>query len=191
MFQCCYCVYDATFVQRYRGYFGVNQVGSSFKEGFEVGTDLPPGDPAIKSGFPITEDNVWPQPDENMDAEPFNKFRRTMEHYHLLLYKVALDLLRLISVGLGLQEHYFDSMYAPSHLSTLRLINYPTHNFEIPSDAYSPEDGKLLSTAAHRDSTTLTLLTTFDYEGLQVSILCCMPACSVIMNSCIEVGHLL
>lgn len=146
----------------------MNQVGSSFKEGYEIGSDLPPGHPDIQTGFPVTENNTWPQPDENENVEPFDKFRKTMEHYYSLLHQVALDLLRFVCMGLGLNKHYFDSVYTPKHLSTFRLINYPVHSFEIPKDAYSPDDGKLLSTAAHKDSTTLTLLTTFDYEGLQV-----------------------
>ena len=85
-----------------------------------------------------------------------------------MLHAVALDLMRLLALGLGVHENYFDPLFVPKSLSTLRLINYPVHNFEIPSDAYSPDDGVLLSTAAHRDSTMLTLLNTFDYEGLQV-----------------------
>ena len=48
----CMCVY-VCMLQRYRGYFGVNRVGSSFKEGFEMGLDLPEGDPDIQSGFPL------------------------------------------------------------------------------------------------------------------------------------------
>ena len=163
----CVCVY-VCILQRYRGYFGVNRVGSSFKEGFEMGLDLPEGDPDIQSGFPLTESNSWLRPDDDQDTQPFDRFRETMERYYSLLYGVALDLLRLIAKGLGLEEHYFDDLYTPKTLSTLRLINYPVHNFEIPPDAYSKDDGRLLSTAAHRDSTTLTLLTTFNYEGLQV-----------------------
>ena len=154
----------------YRGYFGLNQVGSSFKEGFEMGLDLKDGDADWQTGFPLTEKNSWPRPDAGQDSKDFDKFRETMERYYRLMYDVAVDLLRMISKGLGLNEHYFDPLYSPKTLSTLRLINYPVHNFKIPEDAYSKDDGKLLSTAAHRDSTTLTLLTTFDYEGLQVRV---------------------
>ena len=156
----------------------MNQVGSSFKEGFEVGLSLPPDDPDIKSGFPLTEISVWPEPDPNQDREPFEKFRRIMEGYFTNLHKVAVDLLTLIAVGLGLNKHYFDPMFLPKHLSTLRIQNYPVHNFDIPSDAYSPDDGQLMSTEAHRDSTTLTLLTTFDYEGLQVFLLLSCEHCA-------------
>ncbi len=146
----------------------MNQVGSSFKEGFEMGSRLPPGDPDLESGRPMTENTTWPKAEKEEDNEPFDKLRKIMERYYDLLYNVAVDLMRLLALGLGLHENYFDAMFVPKHLSTFRLINYPVHNFEIPKDAYSPDDGVLLSTAAHRDSTILTLLNTFDYEGLQV-----------------------
>ncbi len=117
----------------------------------------------------MTENTVFPYPDEGQDAEPFVKFRKTMEKYYNLLFQVCVDLMRLLAIGLGLKENYFNALFIPKHLSCLRLINYPVHNFEIPGDAYSPDDGVLLSTAAHRDSPMLTLLNTFDFEGLQVT----------------------
>lgn len=158
----------------YRGYFGVNRVGSSFKEAFEMGRDLPEGDSDIQSGYPLTENNCWPHPDTGQDAADFDRFRETMEKYYSLLHKVSLDLLQMIAMGLGLNEHYFDELYTPKTMSTLRLINYPVHDFEIPKDAYT-DDGKVISTASHRDSTTLTLLTTLGYEGLQVrNLTCCL-----------------
>ena len=133
-----------------------------------MGPVFSPDDPETKIGYPMTENNSWPKADENQDSSDFEKFRTTMERYFNLLYEVSVDLMRLIAHGLGLDDNYFDSMFIPQHLSTFRLINYPVHNFEIPPDAYSPDDGRLLSTAAHRDSTVLTLLNTYDYEGLQV-----------------------
>ena len=74
-----------------------------------------------------------------------------------------MDLLRLISTGLGLIEQYFDPLFEKT-ISTLRLSG---PGFQIPDNAYGT-DGKLLSTAQHRDTSVLTLLTTFDHEGLQV-----------------------
>ena len=93
------------------------------------------------------------------------------------MFDASVEFLRLIAMGLGLHENYFDSMNIPKTLSTLRLINYPVHNFEIPSDAYG-EDGRLLSTAQHRDTGILTLLCTFDYEGLEVHICLLARACT-------------
>ena len=89
-----------------------------------------------------------------------------MLRYFNLLFDVGVDLTRLIAIGLGLEEKYFDYLFMKT-TSTFRLIHYPVHDFEPPADAYT-EDGKLMSTAQHQDTAVLTLLTTFDYEGLQV-----------------------
>lgn len=131
-----------------------------------MGRDLPKDDPEYESSFPISEHNIWPQADEGGDNVPYLKFREIMTRYYSLLFDVSLDLMRLIAIGLGLEERYFDSLFTKT-VSTLRLINYPVHDFEPPADAYT-SDGKLMSTEQHQDSTVLTLLTTFDYEGLQV-----------------------
>ena len=144
----------------------MNKVGSSFKEAFEIGNHLPKDDPDYESSFPISEHNIWPEAGEGEDNAPYVKFKEMMLRYYTLLANVALDLVQLIALGLGLKENYFDSLFF-KHVSTFRLINYPVHNYEVPPDAYG-EDGKLLSTYSHRDTSILTLLTTFDYEGLQV-----------------------
>ncbi len=129
-------------------------------------------DPEVKSAYPFYENNVWPQPDSDQDSRPFEKFRSIMERYQVLLYNISIDLLRLLSLALGLNENYFDSMVMPKHCSTFRIIYYPVHDSDvIPESAYSPDDGRLLSTAAHVDSTILTLLNTLNYEGLQVIII--------------------
>ena len=154
--------------QRYRGYFGVNKVGSSYKEAFEMGRDLPAGDPELLSGYPITENSIWPQPDDGEDATPYEEFRTFMNDYHEVLVKTCTEFLRLICLGLGLNETFFESLYSPRTVSTLRFINYPVHDFDLPKDAFD-SDGKLVSTARHTDTSIVTLLCTFDYEGLQVS----------------------
>lgn len=153
------------FMQVYRGYFGTNKVGSSYKEGFEIARDLPKDDPDYESSFPISEHSAWPQASEGEDSAPYQKFKETMKRYHTLLREVALDLTHLISIGLGMRERYLDGLFTKD-VSTLRLINYPVHDFD-PKDGYTA-DGKLVSTEQHRDTSVLTILTTFDYEGLQV-----------------------
>ena len=153
-------------MQHYRGYFGVNKVGSSYKEAYEIGKDMPKDDPNYKTSFPISEHNVWPQAVEGEDEAQYSKFKEVMVQYEALFGDICMDLIRLISNGLGLNEHFFDDLFRNA-LRTLRLINYPVHSFEIPKDAYG-SDGRLLSTAQHRDTSVITLLTTFDYEGLQV-----------------------
>ncbi len=158
--------------QMYRGYFGTDKVGSSYKEAFEVGKDYPVDDPDYLAAFPISEHTPYPFPDEGEDPTPYNKYRLIMLRYYDILQGVSTNLLQLIAAGLGLDEHYFDSLFTKS-VSTFRIINYPKHDFDIPKDAYG-SDGKLQSTAPHRDTSVLTLLSTFDYEGLQVCVCVCV-----------------
>ena len=135
---------------------------------------MPVGDPDYKAAFPISEHSPYPKPDEGEDPTPYNKFQQVMTRYYAILYEAAVNLLQLISMGLGLDEHYFDYLFTKS-ISTHRIINYPVHDFELPADAYG-SDGHLQSTAPHRDTSVLTLLTTFDYEGLQVSFYDCLQS---------------
>jgi isopenicillin N synthase-like dioxygenase len=72
--------------------------------------------------------------------------------------------MRLFAIGLGLDEHYFESLFEKS-ISTFRLINYPVHD---PDAQRSAKDGMIVSTERHRDTSVLTLLTVYDFEGLQV-----------------------
>ena len=155
------------FMQLFRGYFGVNKVGSSYKEAFEMGQDIPPGDSELKSGYPITENSIWPQPDEGEDPKPYEEFRQFMTRFHTVLVRTCTEFMRLICLGLGMNETFFEGLYSPRTLSTLRFINYPVHDFDLPDDAFDT-DGRLVSTARHTDTSIVTLLCTFDYEGLQV-----------------------
>lgn len=141
-------------------------MGSSYKEGYDIGQDLPEDDPDYKTSYPVSEHSPWPQAGPEEDNTPYEKFKTIMSRYFKLLFDVSLELLRLMSMGLGLNENFFDCLFTKS-ISTMRLINYPVHDFEPPKDAYT-SDGKLISTEQHRDTGILTLLCTFDYEGLQV-----------------------
>ena len=169
-----YSMYTCTFMQclfltlqRFRGYFGVNKVGSSYKEAFEMGQDLPAGHPELQSGYPITEHSTWPQPENGEDPTPYQEFHKFMAEFHAVLVRTCTEFVRLICLGLSMNETFFECLYSPWTLSTLRFINYPVHDFELPNDAFDT-DGKLVSTARHTDTSIVTLLCTFDYEGLQV-----------------------
>jgi len=136
---------------------------SSFKEYFEIGRDLPMDDPDYETSYPISQHNAWPTADEGEDNEPYEKFKNLMTKLYSVFFDAALTLLRLIGHGLGLNKYFYDSLFAKT-LSTFRLINYPANKLAFPHI----EDGKLLSAAQHIDGSVLTLLSIFDYEGLQV-----------------------
>ena len=140
---------------------------SSFKEYFEIGKDLPVDDPEYETSYPVSQHNAWPTADEGEDNEPYEKFKNLMTKLYSVFFDAAMTLLRLIGNGLGLKDHYYDSLFAKT-LSTFRVINYPVSNLAFPHI----EDGKIVSAAQHFDGSVLTLLSIFDYEGLQVLFLC-------------------
>ena len=72
----------------YRGYFGVDKDYSSYKEGYEFGQDsiTSPGYKLTSDeGFPVTEANVWPEPDPSdsqEEKERYAKFKEVVvKHY--------------------------------------------------------------------------------------------------------------
>ena len=130
---------------------------------------MPKDDPVYKSTLPFSEHTPWPQANPGEDNAPYEKFRKVMQRYQLMLLEASLDLIKLIAMGLGLNENFFDCLFTKP-MNTLRIMNYPVHDFEPPQDAYT-SDGKLVSTEQHKDSGIITLLTTFGNEGLQVRLL--------------------
>ncbi|XP_060064505.1 uncharacterized protein LOC132544870 [Ylistrum balloti] len=145
----------------YRGYFPVGKDEPSRKEGFEFGKDIDPNDPEVAPGNWFYEPSVWPKEDGSF---PFKAFLLdTYEAMHL----VSLEILKLASIGLGIDEMSFDDMFSKRPCSTFRLIHYPPWEGNPPTNARI-EDGKVVTTPDHTDSNFLTLLTTFQFKGLEV-----------------------
>ena len=115
----------------------------------------------MKPGNWFYEPSVWPNEDGTF---PFKEF---MTECYTILHNASLDILRLAAVGLGIEEHAFDDIFADRPCTTFRLIHYPPWNGEPPANA-KIEDGKVVTTPDHTDSNFLTLLYTFDFKGLEV-----------------------
>ena len=145
----------------YRGYFPVVEGEPSRKEGFEFGRDIDPNDPTVKPGNWFYEPSVWPKDDGKF---PFREF---LTQCYEILHNAGLDILRLAAIGLGIDEHAFDDIFADRPCTTFRLMHYPPWNGEPPANARI-EDGKIVTTPGHTDSNFLTLLYTFDFNGLEV-----------------------
>ncbi|XP_067679811.1 isopenicillin N synthase-like [Haliotis asinina] len=145
---------------KYRGYFPLQPGESSYKEGFEIGVeDCPFNDPDIHPMF--TEPNLWPR---YMDG--FDEFLRDMQQYYKAILNTGTEILRLLALGSGLDEYWFESMFLPDTLSTLRLLHYPLRPSTPPDTA---RDGDtVLCCSEHSDSGFVTLLATFHYRGLQI-----------------------
>ena len=145
----------------YRGYFPVNAQNSSYKEGFEIAEELS-HEECSRIAFPLYEPNCWPSADE----KETKWFREVVNNYYTLMHKTGVEVCSLIARGLGANENWFENMFSPYPLSTLRIINYPVRPQPIPDCA---RDGKyILHCGAHTDSPFVTLLATFDYPGLQI-----------------------
>lgn len=138
-----------------RGYIGKGKEHAKgrktgdLKEFYHVGQNVVDGDP-IKSEYP---DNVW------VDELP--ELEQTSLQAYKILEDAGFEMLRAISIHLGLEESYFDSKVKNGN-SILRPIHYfPIENpEEIPDDA--------VRAAQHGDINLITLLMGASSEGLQV-----------------------
>ena len=111
----------------YRGYFptGEDPNNSSHKEAFECGVTLPLDDPDVLNGNRLYENPQWP-------IEEGIPFKEIVTTYFKAMHRAAVDLIRLLALGLGFDEHCFDDMIVKKPLSTLRLLHYPPRG-GIPS----------------------------------------------------------
>jgi Isopenicillin N synthase and related dioxygenases len=114
----------------------------------------------------MEEKNSWPISE---DPKSDIKYRQIVQKYSLLGYKASILMMEMLANGLGLDRHLFSSMLGPRHLSTMRLLHYPSrlHNPQsIPEEAW--DGNKAIVTGEHFDSGILTLLATFENSGLQI-----------------------
>ena len=145
----------------YRGYFPADAQDSNYKEGYEITEELS-DEECSRIGFPLYEPNRWPSAGE----EETKWFRSVVYNHYLLMHNTALEVSRLIARGFGADESWFDNMFSPYPLSTLRIVNYPVRPQPIPDCA---RDGEyILHCGGHTDTPFITLLATFDYPGLQI-----------------------
>ncbi|XP_013380208.1 probable iron/ascorbate oxidoreductase DDB_G0283291 [Lingula anatina] len=145
----------------YRGYFPVDPKASSYKEGFEIGIDLPGDDPDSKMTV-LYEPNLWPVEDATSPS-----FRQYMTDYYKNMTEIGIDIMQLIAIGLEIEENSFTRIFSEKPLSTLRLIRYP-RRYDTPPEVAHGCDGHPLHCNEHSDSVFLTLLATFNYAGLQI-----------------------
>lgn len=132
----------------YKGYCPVDKTNKQLLEFFLIGENVPEDE---KPEDPLHEATPMPL----NDAE----FCRVTSTHFLRMYETAIDVLRLTALGLGLDEHVFDDRFMPKSLSTLKLLRYP------PLDEGT--DPCFRRTDDHTDASFITLLSTFEYKGLE------------------------
>ena len=129
-----------------------NQTEGDTKEGYYIGRDIPKEDPRVRSEKapqtkPVAGNSVLPG------------FRPTMENYLVRLPNLAMNIVRLITLGLDLKESHFDEDFRDS-IATLRLLHYAQKES-------SPEQG-IYACGAPSDYGIVTLLLTDENPGLQI-----------------------
>ena len=145
----------------YRGFFPADAQDSSYKEAFEI-TEEMTEEECSRIGFPLYEPNRWPSAEEKKTKW----FKEVFYNHYLLMHKTAMEVSSLIARGLNADENWFDNVFSPYPLSTLRIVSYPARPQPIPDCA---RDGEyILHCGAHTDTPFITLLATFDYPGLQI-----------------------
>ncbi|KIW11343.1 hypothetical protein PV08_10643 [Exophiala spinifera] len=115
-----------------------------FKESFELGREDDEHTP-----------NIW------LPEEVLPGFRKFMTEFFETCYKVELDLLRAIALGMDLPEDFFRGYHTKKD-NQIRLLHYP------PVEAELLRDGKMERIAAHSDFGTMTLLFQDEVGGLEV-----------------------
>jgi isopenicillin N synthase-like dioxygenase len=129
-----------------------NQTEGDTKEGYYIGRDIPIDDPRYEPEK-LRGPNQWPE------KSVLPGFRPKMEDYHARLTNLAMDVVRLIALGLGLKESHFDEDFRDS-IATLRLLHYARKES-------NPEQG-IYACGAHSDYGIVTLLLTDENPGLQI-----------------------
>ncbi|XP_045203132.2 1-aminocyclopropane-1-carboxylate oxidase-like [Mercenaria mercenaria] len=145
----------------YRGYFPVVEGEPSRKEGFEFARDVPPDDSSVSPTNWFYEKSTWPEEDGSF---PFKTF---LQQQYEVMHDTCMKILRLLAIGLGIPENSFVNMFEDKPCSTFRMLHYPPWKGEPPKNALI-EDGKVLTTPEHMDSVFMTLLTPFQFGGLEI-----------------------
>ena len=147
---------------RYRGYYPVTPNVTCYKEGLSLAKELQIDDPLRLSGNVMYEPNQWP-PESEPGAAEFKQFMMT---YHHNMFELGLEVTRLLAIGIGKEESYFDQLFLDKSVSTLRLMHYPLRSGPVPDAAI--KDGQVLTCLEHTDTNYVTFLSTFQNEGLQI-----------------------
>jgi isopenicillin N synthase-like dioxygenase len=141
----------------WRGYFPVGRELTSGKpdrkEGLYFGAELPVDHPAVLAGTPLHGPNLFPA---------IAGFREAVLHYLDSLTTLGHALMSGLSLGLGLDEHYFRQQYCVEPLILFRIFNYPH-----ASAAHGGETAAW-GVGEHTDYGLLTILRQDDTGGLQV-----------------------
>ena len=139
----------------HRGYAPCDVSKNMYREWFETGEKLPEDDPDVVAGNPLYEPTPWPK-EEGTDAY----FRKTVTEHYQTMANAGVDILKILAIGMGMDENAFAYKFIHKPCSNLALANYP----------YLEADVTTVSLKAHADTGMLTLIGLFSYHGLEVQM---------------------
>jgi len=141
----------------WRGYFPVGGELTSgkpdLKEGIYFGAELSDDHPLVQAGTPLHGANLFPA--------NIPQFRELVLDYMAAMTELGHCLIAGISLGLGLEESYFDDHYTSDPLVLFRIFNYP-----VPLE--NAESEPRVGVGEHTDYGLLTILRQDMSGGLQV-----------------------
>ena len=139
-----------------RGYMKLREVTvpgyePDIKETFELGIDLPAGDPDVIAGKPLHGPNQWPDLDD---------FRVPVERHFDAVIALGRKLLGAIAIALSEPEDFFADLFERP-IGSMRLLHYP------PQADYAARQHGV---APHTDYGAITLLYQDETGGLEIQV---------------------
>lgn len=118
-------------------------------EQFTVMRELPADDPDRLAGVPLHEPNIWPD---------LPGFRETTVAYQVASMDLAMDILRALALGLGIDQEYFTERHKKP------VSNFAFNYYPAPARWEDLDVG----VGAHCDVSDITVLLQDDVGGLEV-----------------------
>lgn len=141
----------------WRGFFPVKGELTSgkpdLKEGIYFGSELEETDERVKAGWPMHGKNLFPA--------QIPAFRKVVLQYMAAITELGHQLMRGISLSLGLDKDYFNGHFTYDPLTLFRIFHYP-------SSDKKPDDANLWGVGEHTDYGVLTILKQDSVGGLQI-----------------------
>lgn len=141
----------------WRGFFPVKGELTSgkpdLKEGIYFGSELDKNDKRVQAGLPMHGANLFPV--------QLPEFRETVLQYITAITELGHQLMRGLSLSLGLDRDYFNGHFTHDPLTLFRIFHYP-------SAEKKPDDANLWGVGEHTDYGVLTILKQDSVGGLQI-----------------------
>jgi isopenicillin N synthase-like dioxygenase len=128
---------------------------------FEMAFDLPADDPDVRSGKPFHSCNVWPD---------LPGFRNDVETYFDQACQFGFHLLKAFAASLDLPLDFFQLLYEPKPLTSMRLLNYPPQH-ETESFGVAPHSDYGVITMLQQDETGGLELFSRDGEWIKAPVI--------------------